>query len=171
MKRYKKNGEIKTRNEIVIYKGGMVTYNPTEEMLLGDGWEESITPEVTETVLKNQMKNRKKRESEIYFDNEVKSFTINGERINIDTETLNKLTFRVMSEELLNINNTSMWFNNKKYEYKTKDALSMLYQLQVFFGSSYDITQSHMSFIDSLDTINEIEEYDFRAGYPEQLHF
>lgn len=58
MKRYTKNGEIKTRNQIVlrvtktIVKDGvekevdMNVYNPTEEMILADGWVEYIPPQV-----------------------------------------------------------------------------------------------------------------------------
>lgn len=46
MKRYTKeiNGKtvIKTRQQIVISKNGMSTYNPTEEMILEDGWVEYI---------------------------------------------------------------------------------------------------------------------------------
>lgn len=59
MKRYTKNGEIKTRNQIVI-KGQRTikdkdgnekvvstnTYNPTEEMILADGWVEYVPPQV-----------------------------------------------------------------------------------------------------------------------------
>lgn len=61
MKRYIKDGIIKTRNQIVI-KGqrtikdkdgnekvvGTNTFNPTEEMILADGWVEYIVPEPTE---------------------------------------------------------------------------------------------------------------------------
>ena len=59
MKRYIKDGQIKTRNQIVI-KGqrtikdkdgndkvvGTNTYNPSEEMILADGWVEYVTPVV-----------------------------------------------------------------------------------------------------------------------------
>jgi hypothetical protein len=58
MKQYTKNGEIKTRNQIVlrvtktIVRDGvekeveMNVYNPTEEMILADGWVEYIPPQV-----------------------------------------------------------------------------------------------------------------------------
>lgn len=58
MKQYTKNGEIKTRNKIVlrvtktIVKDGvekeveMNVYNPTEEMILADGWVEYVPPQV-----------------------------------------------------------------------------------------------------------------------------
>lgn len=52
MKRYTKDGLIKTRQQIVIRKDGMNTYNPTEEMILADGWVEYVppTPEPSEPV-------------------------------------------------------------------------------------------------------------------------
>lgn len=69
MKRYIKDGIIKTRNQIVI-KGQRTikdkdgndkvvttnTYNPTEEMILADGWVEYTTPEPTEEEIANREK-------------------------------------------------------------------------------------------------------------------
>ena len=43
MKRYIKDGVIKTRNNIVIKKDGMQYINPTEETILADGWVEYIS--------------------------------------------------------------------------------------------------------------------------------
>ena len=48
MKRYRKNNKIKARQDIVIVKDGMRTINPSEDMLLADGWEEYIEPTPTE---------------------------------------------------------------------------------------------------------------------------
>lgn len=42
MKQYIKDGVVKTRNNIVIKKDGMQYINPTEEMVLADGWVEYI---------------------------------------------------------------------------------------------------------------------------------
>ena len=42
MKKYIKDGVIKTRNNIVIKKDGMQYINPTEEMVFADGWVEYI---------------------------------------------------------------------------------------------------------------------------------
>ena len=46
MKRYTKDGQIKTRQQIVIRKDGMNTYNPTEEMILAGGWVEYVPPTI-----------------------------------------------------------------------------------------------------------------------------
>ena len=45
MKRFIKDGQIKTRNQIVIIKDGRQYINPHEEMILADGWEEQIETE------------------------------------------------------------------------------------------------------------------------------
>ena len=44
MKRYVKDNKIKFRNEIVIRDNGVQTVNPTEEMILADGWTEYVAP-------------------------------------------------------------------------------------------------------------------------------
>ena len=46
MKLYIKDGHVKLRNRIVIIKDNMQIFNPTEEMLLEDGWVEYVAPEV-----------------------------------------------------------------------------------------------------------------------------
>lgn len=57
MKRYIKDGVIKTRNQIVIRKDGINTYNPTEEMIFADGWEEYVPPIVEPKKSRTQVLN------------------------------------------------------------------------------------------------------------------
>ena len=45
MKQYIKDNKIKFRNEIVICKNGVQVINPTEEMILADGWQEFVVPQ------------------------------------------------------------------------------------------------------------------------------
>lgn len=47
MKLYIKDSIVKPKNKIVIVKDGMNTYNPTEEMILADGWIEYAEPKPT----------------------------------------------------------------------------------------------------------------------------
>ena len=50
MKRYIKNDKIKFRNEIVICRDGVMVINPTDEMLLADGWNKYMLPQ-TEPIV------------------------------------------------------------------------------------------------------------------------
>jgi hypothetical protein len=44
MKKYIKDGTVKYANNIVIKKDGMQIINPSEELILADGWVEYIPP-------------------------------------------------------------------------------------------------------------------------------
>lgn len=50
MKRYIKDDKIKFRNEIVICRDGVQVINPTDEMLLADGWNKYMLPQ-TEPIV------------------------------------------------------------------------------------------------------------------------
>lgn len=54
MKQYIKDGVIKTRKKIVIKKNGLQYINPSEAMVLDDGWVEYVAPEPTEEDLRLQ---------------------------------------------------------------------------------------------------------------------
>lgn len=45
MKQYIKDNKIKVRNEIVIFRNGVQILNPTDEMVLSDGWQEYVVSE------------------------------------------------------------------------------------------------------------------------------
>lgn len=52
MKLYIKDGIIKSRHQIVIRRNGLNTYNPSEQMILADGWSEYAPPTVEPTTPK-----------------------------------------------------------------------------------------------------------------------
>lgn len=76
MKRYIKNGVIKTRNQIVIKKDGRQYINPTEELIFADGWVEYVPEPYVPTP-------HTKSESEIVKELVVKQW---NERIDIPNE-------------------------------------------------------------------------------------
>lgn len=183
MKRYIKDGIIKTRNQIVI-KGqrtikdkdgndkvvGTNTYNPTEEMILADGWEEYITPVYEPTI--DDYRKRKKDEILRYdSSDEVNAFYMQGERMWLDKATRAGLMLRFQSEQTMGREMTSLWYSGQMYELPLATAFQMLYALEVYASECYDNTQRHMAAVDVLESIEEIESYDYRFGYPEKLEF
>lgn len=167
MKKYIKDNKIKFANQIVIKKDGKQIINPSEQLLLADGWVEYIIPKVNEVVSE---KNHKLFEVNRAYD-DCKGFYMNDTYCTFDSETLNKMLFRVMSESALNINKTALWFNGNVYPMKTKDALELLYQLQVYYGNCFDISETHKQNINNLETIEDIKNYNCDDKYPEKLKF
>jgi hypothetical protein len=47
----------------------------------------------------------------------------------------------------------------------------MLNAIELYASACYDNTQSHIAAIKDLKTVEEIDAYDYRVGYPEKLHF
>lgn len=167
MKQYIKNGKIKKKNQIIINKNGKQIINPNESYLIEDGWEEYIIPKVNEVVSE---KNHKLVEINRVY-NDSKGFYMNETYCTFDTETLNKMLFRVMSESAMNINKTTLWFNGNSYSMKTKDALELIYNLQIYYGNCFDISETHKQNVDKLETNEDIKNYNCKDSYPEKLKF
>lgn len=170
MKKYIKDNKIKLANQIVVKKNKKQIINPKESDIIEDGWTEYIVPEPTEEETLNIKKNDKKHDIEFYEDS-LKGIIIDGEEVQVDTETMNKMTFRVMAESAMNKNKTSLWFNGKEYSIKVKDAMELLYNMQVYFGELFDVANNHKLNIENLENIDEIESYDYMNGYPEKINF
>lgn len=176
MKQYTKEIDgktvIKTRKDIIIHKDGMNTYNPSEEMLLADGWVEYVQPEPTEEELLQRAKIRKKQEIEAYDkSDEVNLFYIGDTPMWLDKETRTGLMLRFQAEISLGNENTTLWANGVQYPLPLATAVQMLYALEVYASACYDNTQRHLSETETLATIEAIEAYDYTWGYPEKLRF
>lgn len=172
MKRYTKNDEIKTRRQIVIHKDGMATYNPTEEMIFADGWEEYTQPQPTEKQVFTTLLSKKKIEIDIYDKSEnVNQFYIDNTPMWLDKETRTGLKLRFESEKAVGVTDTTLWYNGVQYPLNLDAAIQMLYALEIYASKCYDNTQYHISQINKLDKIEDIEAYDYTTGYPEKLYF
>lgn len=66
---------------------------------------------------------------------------------------------------------TSIWLGDTRFVLPIEKATDMLQQIELYALACYDTTQRHIHSINQLETIEEIEAYDFRAGYPLKLNF
>lgn len=178
MKRYIKDGVAKYASEIVITKDGMTTTNPTEEMILADGWVEYIEPEPTPAPEKTEeeklaIAKRDKKRNITYYDKSsaVNQFYISDTPMWLDKETRTGLKLRFEAEKASGKTETTLWDNGVQYPLNIETAIQMLYALEVYASMCYDNTQAHLAAIDTLGTVEEVEAYDHTSGYPEKLRF
>ena len=172
--RYIKDKKIKYRNEIVLHKDGKQIINPTEAALLEDGWVEYIVPvyEPTEEEIFNREKEHIKEEILRYdSSSEVNCFYINQTPIWLDKATRSGLMLRFESELKLGDAHTTLWYNGVQYPLELTAALNMLYMVEKYASQCYDNTQYHLAQIAKLTTIEEVQSYDYRTGYPDKLRF
>lgn len=185
MKTYlKKEGDKllkKTRQEIVIRKDGRVTYNPTEEMVLADGWVEYVAPEpkpIPEEVLIERARRRKLDELHNYDE----SKKVNDCVIVYDGSELHYWADKHERGSLESAVRNSMALGRTHYRLDLRELgvslnipceklLQMLAVLEVYAIDCYNKTTDHEYAIKALATEAEIEAYDFKVGYPEVPRF
>lgn len=101
----------------------------------------------------------------------VNSFTLAGKQIWLDKDTRVGLVNSIGIEKESGRMNTTLWYNAEKYVIPVDDALTMLNQLELYALDCYNVTQSHIAAVKSLSDAGQVEAYNYKTGYPEQLNF
>lgn len=178
MKLYKKIIDdklvIKSANQIIIYRNGFQTFNPTEEMLFTDGWVEHIPVvyEPTEEEILNREREHKIEEILEYDSSpEVNCFYIDGQEMWLDKATRVGLKLRFDAEIASGQTNTTLWYDGIPFNLELATALQMLNAIELYASACYDNTQMHIAYVKAIESIDILKEYDYHAGYPEKLNF
>ena len=152
---------------------------PKEEQLIAAGWTKCVVPEVTDEELLKRAKHRKKIEIQRYDkSSNINEFFVSGISLWLSKEDRTGLKLRFESELAMGKTTTTLWGNGVQFPLALVNedgsaglAFQMLYALEMYASACYDNTQLHLSIVDKLETIEEVESYDFKVGYPEKLNF
>lgn len=101
----------------------------------------------------------------------VNSFKLLGKSMWLDKNTRVGLFNSISIEKEAGKTETVLWYDAVKYVIPIPDALDMLNTLELYALNCYNVTQSHIAAVRALQTIEEIENYDYTIGYPENLAF
>lgn len=188
MKEYQKEVDgqtvVKEQSEIVIKKDGRVTYNPTEVMILDDGWvafDEHVAPEPEDLPLSVQLrraKNVKVRDLHAYDE----SMEVNDCIIVYGGQELHYWASKDERNDLKNAVRDCISVGRDVYRLDLRDKglsmeiqcellLQMMAALEVYAIDCYNKTTDHEFAIKALETLEEVEAYDFKVGYPEKCRF
>ena len=185
MKKYKKeiNGkvEIKSLREIVIERNGSVVFNPTEEMVLEDGWTEYVFKprEWPMEIQLQRVKDRKLRELERYDESEE----VNDCIIMYHGQELHYWASKDERNDLKNAVRDCMAMGREMYRLDLRDKgisitlpcetlLQMMAALEVYAIDCYNKTTDHRFAIEACTTEEAVDAYEFRGvGYPAKCRF
>ena len=166
--------QCKPANKIVIIKDGMQTFNPTEEMLLEDGWE--VYEQVPYEPTAEEVLNREKEymiEEIIRYDSsiEINGFYIKGQEIWLDKATRVGLKLRFDAEIASGRTNTTLWYECTPFNLELDNAVQMLNDIELYASACYDNTQAHIANVKAMENVESLKNYDYKTGYPEKLRF
>lgn len=172
MKLYIKDNILKSINKITLIKDGMQIFNPTEEMILEDGWVEWGQPElIPQQAFESAKKDKINEILEYDSSSKVNEFFLGETSIWLDKATRAGLKLRFEAETSLGKDTTSLWYNNTQYSLELNEATQMLLAIELYASECYDNTQAHIANVKALENIEDIKNYDYRTGYPEKLRF
>lgn len=101
----------------------------------------------------------------------VNRFTLAGQPMWLDAETRTKLSRRLDTEEQDGATDTNLWYDARCYHLPIATVRQMLHRLEAYAIRCYDQTQWHLSNVMAMTDPEEMQAYDYTAGYPEQLSF
>ena len=133
-------------------------------------WNMQLNPPHRKTL--EEAKQEKIQQIENYDNSDaVNGFTINGVNMWLDKATRTGLLLRITAEQSVGDQNTTLWFGTQSFEIPITQAFQMLYALEIYASQCYDRTAAHKAYVNTLQTIEEVEQYDYTVGYPDKLNF
>ena len=91
---------------------------------------------------------------------DVNIFILDGKNMWLDKSTRVGLFNSISIEKQAGKSDTVLWYDAIKYIIPIPDALAMLNALELYALNCYNVTQEHIAAVRSLQSIEEIENYD-----------
>ena len=166
-KRWIKNGVFASDT---IELNGCVVCNPTEDMLRQAGYEEYKEPVPNEAEKLKQAKADKIAEITDYdTSDKVNGFILNGLLVWLDKATRVGLMNSTTIAKAAGQQTTTLWLGGIKLVVDCDKAIQLLSALEMYALECFNVTASHKQAVSELTTIEEVEAYDYKSGYPKML--
>ena len=154
-------------------------YKPSMDLVLNDilasGEQASMEEikEISEGLGEEPLKYMKK--AMLYYidvydlSSAVNSFVLNGMKVWLDKATrvglMNSTTISKTSGQETII----LWLDGLKFVMDCDKAIQLLSALEMYALGCFNATASHKATVEKLKTIEEVEAYNYKAGYPKML--
>ena len=114
---------------------------------------------------------KEKLEAILAYDtsSDVNGFMLNGNKVWLDKETRVGLMNSTQITRDMGQDTTTMWFDGYKLEVRCDMAIMLLSSLEMYALECFNVTAAHKKAVSELTTIEEVEAYDYKTGYPKQL--
>lgn len=99
----------------------------------------------------------------------VNGFMLNGQRVWLNKDTRVGLMNSTNIAKGMGKTTTTLWFGGMKIEVNCDKAIGLLSALEMYALECFNVTAAHKKAVAELNTVEEVLEYDYTKGYPEQL--
>lgn len=99
----------------------------------------------------------------------VNGFMLNGLLVWLDKATRVGLMNSTTIAKAAGQQTTTLWLKGIKLVVDCDKAIQLLSALEMYALECFNVTASHKAAVGELKTIEEVEAYDYKAGYPKML--
>ena len=99
----------------------------------------------------------------------VNGFVLNGLLVWLDKATRVGLMNSTTIAKASGKQTTTLWLGGLKLVVDCDKAIQLLSALEMYAIECFNVTASHKQAVSELTTIEEVEAYDYKAGYPKML--
>ena len=100
----------------------------------------------------------------------VNGFMLNGLLVWLDKATRVGLMNSTTIAKAAGQQTTTLWLGGLKLVVDCDNAIQLLSALEMYALECFNVTASHKQEVSELTTIEEVEAYDYKTGYPEKLN-
>lgn len=100
---------------------------------------------------------------------DVNGFMLNGNKVWLDKETRVGLMNSTTIAKSVGQKTTTLWLGSIKLVVDCDKAIQLLSALEMYALDCFNVTASHKQAVSELTTIEEVEAYDYKVGYPKML--
>ena len=164
MKKWKKDGQAYQGEPMEI--DGKRVYNPTDEMLMRAGY---VYVEDVEEELQ-RAKEVKIAEIAAYSDSDaVNSLTFDGLKTWLTRTVRDGYNTSITAAKNLGEPNVTFMVGDNEMQLPVEQARRVLDLVQRYADACFIVTERHKIAVRALQTVDEVESYDYTKGYPEKL--
>ena len=151
---------------------GVFSGIPSVEQLTAWGFEEWVEPAPTPAQMLERAKADKIAELESYNDSDaVNGFTIRDNPMWLNFDERSRLQKAVDAKDAMGKTLMTKVWNGIDFTFPLSTWKAMLASLEDYAYDCQNVTDSHKAAINALESVEDVEAYDFTTGYPEKLSF
>ena len=153
----------------VLVVGDRQVINPTHDQLIAAGWEEYTPSAETPTDI-DMAKAAKIAEIAAYSDSDaVNSLTFNGIKTWLTRTVRDGYDTSITAAKNLGEANVTFMVGDNEMQLPVEQARRVLDLVQRYADACFLVTERHKIAVRALQTVEEVESYDYTKGYPEKL--
>lgn len=99
----------------------------------------------------------------------VNGFVLNEQKVWLDFELRDRVYQGNERLQRIGRTDTTLWLDNQCYNLSIEQAQNIISHIEAYAKDCYNVTAAHKAAVEKLQTVEEVEAYDYTQGYPEQL--